>query len=68
MKKLESCCIDCGSRAVNGIIDEVKPLFRMEVVYFACGAELKSTFTKNGNIARVLHSGCGCVDELVSPI
>ena len=68
MRKLENYCIDCGSKAVNRVIDEVKPVFRMEVVDFACGAELKSTFTRNGNIARVSHSGCSCLEELAAPV
>lgn len=68
MKHMEIHCIDCGSRAVSRIVDEFRPIFRMEVVDFACGAVLKSTFTRNGNIARVSHSGCRQIEELVAPI
>lgn len=68
MGRMEKHCIDCGSRAVNRIIDEVRPMFRMETVDFACGAVLKSTFTNNGNVARVSHSGCSRFEELVAPI
>jgi hypothetical protein len=58
MTKLGKHCIDCGSGAVATVVDEVKPLFRMEIVNFACGAVLKSTYTANGNVARAAHSGC----------
>jgi hypothetical protein len=58
VKKIGTHCIDCGSAAVATIVDEVKPLFRMEIVDFACGAVLKSTFTANGNVVRATHSGC----------
>ena len=58
MKRLGNSCIDCGSAAVGSILDEVKPVFRMEIVNFACGAVLKSIYTANGNIGRATHSGC----------
>ncbi len=58
MNKLGSRCIDCGSVAVEKTVDEVKPVFRMEIVNFACGAVLKTTFTANGNIGKAFHSGC----------
>ncbi len=59
MKRMDSRCIDCGSDAVNVIVDEVRPMFRMTRVDFACGAVLKSIFSANGNTGRVSHSGCG---------
>jgi len=58
MKKFRQNCLDCGSEAIRTTIDEVKPMFRMEIVNFACGAVLKNTFTANGNIAKASHSGC----------
>jgi hypothetical protein len=58
MNKLGRQCIDCGSEAIMKTVDEVKPMFRMEIVNFACGAVLKTTFTANGNIGRAVHSGC----------
>ncbi len=61
MKKARRNCIDCGSEAVRSIVDEIKPVFRMEVVHFACGAELTTTFTANGNIGKACHSGCGTI-------
>ena len=63
MKNPETYCIDCGSRAVNRIVDEVRPIFRMEVVDFACGAVLTSTHSRNGNLARISHSGCRQIEE-----
>ncbi len=60
MKKLKNNCIDCGSRAIKSFIDEVQPGFRMQIVDFACGAVLKSTYTANGQTGRVSHTGCGC--------
>ena len=57
-KKLGYNCIECGSAAISSIVDEEKPIFKMEITNFACGAVLKSTFTANGNIARASHSGC----------
>ena len=58
MKIFGKHCIDCGCEAVVTTVDEVKPLFRMEIVNFACGAVLKTTFSANGNTARAVHSGC----------
>ncbi len=58
MKQFGTYCIDCGSKAINTTIDEVKPVFRMEIVNFACGAELRTTFSANGNTARSMQSGC----------
>ena len=58
MRKLGKSCIDCGCEAVGSIVDEVKPVFRMEIVNFACGAVFKRVHTANGNIGRATHSGC----------
>jgi hypothetical protein len=58
MKKARKNCIDCGSEAVATLIDEVKPLYKMELVNFSCGAVLKNVFSTNGNVGRVEHSGC----------
>lgn len=57
-------CIDCGSEAVNTMVDEVKPVYKMEIINFACGAELKNIFSSNGNIGKVFHSGCNHEDLL----
>ena len=58
LKKLGKNCLECGSTAVSTIIDEEKPVFKMEIINFACGAVLKSTFTANGMIGKAVHSGC----------
>ena len=58
MKLARKNCIDCGSEAVRTIVDEVKPVYKMEIINFACGAELKNIFSANGNVGKVLHSGC----------
>jgi len=58
VKKLRTNCIDCGSEAIHSIIDEIKPVFKMEIISFACGAELKTTYSANGNIGKAVHSGC----------
>ena len=58
MKLSGKYCIDCGSEAVTTTVDEVKPVFRMEIVNYACGAELRTIFSANGNRAKVVHSGC----------
>ena len=58
MKCARKHCIDCGSEAVDILVDEVKPVFKMEIIRFACGAELKNIYSSNGNVGKVLHSGC----------
>jgi hypothetical protein len=58
MKYARKYCIDCGSEAVETMIDEVKPVYKMEIINFACGAVLNNHFSTNGNVGRVLHSGC----------
>ncbi len=57
MKDLRKNCIDCGSDAVQTLIDEM-PNFRMELVQYACGAELKSSFSTRSNKGNAVHSGC----------
>ena len=58
LKKLGKNCLECGSTATSTIVDEEKPVFKMEIIHFACGAVLKSTFTANGMIGKAVHSGC----------
>ena len=64
MRRFGKHCIDCGSEAVETTIDEVKPMFRMEIVNYACGAVMKTTFSANGNTARAVHSGCSLNAEI----
>jgi hypothetical protein len=68
MKNLKEFCLECGSKAVSRTVDEVIPKFRMEVVNYACGAELKSMYSSNGNTGRLCLSGCSLIDEQVSPV
>jgi hypothetical protein len=58
LKKLGNNCIECGSAAISSTVDEVKPIFKIEIINFACGAVLKSTYTSNGMIGKAVHSGC----------
>jgi hypothetical protein len=58
LKKLGKNCLECGSAAIANIVDEEKPIFKMEIINFACGAVLKSTFSANGMISKAVHSGC----------
>jgi len=58
MKYLRRQCIDCGSDSVETLIDEIKPTFRMEVVRYACGAELRSSFSSRSKMGKTEHSGC----------
>lgn len=58
MSEFGKLCIDCGSEVVNAAVEEVKPVFKMEIINYACGATLKMTFSANGNVMRASHSGC----------
>ncbi len=58
MKYLRKQCIDCGSDAVQTLVDEIKPSFRMEVVQYACGAEFRSSFSTVSRMGKAEHSGC----------
>jgi hypothetical protein len=58
MRYLRKSCIDCGSEAVETLIDEIKPNFRMEVVRYACGAEFRGSFSTGSNMGKAEHSGC----------
>jgi hypothetical protein len=59
MKKLLKHCLHCGSEATGAMTDEVKPVFRMEVITYACGAVMKSITGARGRIGRLSHEGCG---------
>lgn len=68
MKKLKEFCLECGSSAIAKSVDEVLPKFRMEVITYACGAELKSIYSSNGNSGRLCLSGCSNLEEQVAPV
>jgi len=58
MKYLRRQCIDCGSDAVETLIDEIKPNFKMEIVKYACGAEFRGSFSTRSNMGKAVHTGC----------
>ncbi len=58
MKNLSKHCLICGSEAVSTAHDVVAPVFRMEIVHYACGAVLKNITGAHGSIGRVSHEGC----------
>ena len=68
MKNLKEFCLECGSRQKTKTIDNVLPKFKMEIINYACGAELKSIYSSNGNTGRLCLSGCSQLEEQVSPI
>ncbi len=57
MKNMRKQCIDCGSDAIETIIDQM-PNFKMEIVQYACGAEMRSSFSTRSNMGKTEHSGC----------
>jgi len=58
VKTLRKRCMDCGSDAIETIIDEKRATFRMETVHYSCGAVMKNTFYKSSNTGNAIHSGC----------
>jgi hypothetical protein len=58
VKNMSKHCLNCGSKAVSTLSDVVPPVFRMDVVQFACGAVLKSVTGAHGRIGRLSHEGC----------
>lgn len=58
MKRFSKNCLNCGSEAINTLSDVVPPVFRMEVVQYACGAVLKNMTGAHGRIGRLSHEGC----------
>ena len=68
MYRIKEYCMECGSQAVSKTVDEVLPRFRMEVIKYACGAELKSVYSSNGNKGRIYLYGCGSIEDQVAPI
>lgn len=58
MNNLRKYCIDCGSEAIETIVDEIRPNFRMELVRYACGAEFRGALSTRSNMGKAEHSGC----------
>ena len=51
--------MDCGSLVVQEDIDDVAPVFRMNRIYYSCGAVMTSIKGAHGQVGRVIHEGCG---------
>jgi hypothetical protein len=51
-------CLDCGCKATHTIVDEVKPIFRIEQSHFPCGAVLESSYSARGQVGKISHGGC----------
>ena len=60
-------CLDCGCKATHSIIDEIKPIFRIEQFHFPCGAVLKSSFGARGQIGKISHEGCRAEEVTSAP-
>lgn len=57
MKYQRNQCIDCGSDAVETLVDTM-PNFKMEVIRYACGSELRHSFSTSSNMGKSEHAGC----------
>ena len=62
MKNTFRKCPDCGSQATHTIVDEVKPIFRIEQFHFPCGAVLESAYSARGQLGKISHKGCQAED------
>ncbi|HTP65785.1 MAG TPA: hypothetical protein VMJ66_10375 [Geobacteraceae bacterium] len=62
MKRLGNTCIECNSGVISKMEERELRQFRFEKIEFACGATLESYHTANGNVGRVIHSGCTALD------
>jgi hypothetical protein len=58
VKNLRRRCMDCGSDAIETIIEQNKLNFKMETVHYSCGAVMKNTFSTTSNTGNTIHSGC----------
>jgi hypothetical protein len=63
MKNTVHHCIDCGSLATHSIIDEIRPIFRIEQFHFPCGAVLESSYGARGQVGKISHEGCRTEEE-----
>jgi len=59
MKLARKNCIDCGSEAVKSIVDEVRPVYKMEIINFACGAVSRTFLPLTAMSVRYLIQGVG---------
>jgi hypothetical protein len=58
VNKISKKCLNCGSEAISTLRDVVPPVFKMEIVQYACGAVLKNITGAHGRIGRLSHEGC----------
>jgi ribosomal protein S27AE len=58
MKINEHRCIECGSFASHSISDGFNVIFRMEEVYFPCGAVLTASHIDRWQASKFLYRGC----------
>jgi uncharacterized protein YfcZ (UPF0381/DUF406 family) len=66
MKNSAHQCVTCGSPAVKKIIDNIKTIFRMEQVYFECGAIETSSYVDRWNAYKVFHEGCPATNPSIT--
>lgn len=55
---MDFTCINCGSPATHTVSDSIKNIFRMEQIFFQCGATQTSSFVDRWGASKVLHEGC----------
>jgi hypothetical protein len=58
VKNLRRRCMDCGSDAIETIIEVNRPTLRLETIHYSCGAVLKNAFSAASNTGNAIHSGC----------
>ena len=63
MQTTNHFCFDCGSKAARTSIYEVRPLFRMDEIYFPCGAILRSSTSVHGQLGKISHKGCRAAEQ-----
>lgn len=53
-------CIDCGCTSSSSVVDEIKPVYRLEQVSFSCGAVQTHFYGARGRIGKFVQQGsCG---------
>lgn len=55
---MDFTCINCGCPATHIVSDSIKTIFRMEQIFFQCGAIRTSSFVDRWKASKVLHEGC----------
>lgn len=67
MNGIVNKCIDCGSSAIHTITDSIKTIFRMEQMYFRCGAIRTSSCVDRWQASKVSYEGCLAIEQVYSP-